>query len=384
MPTSIAPTIDATGVHVPGYAAIRAFLVEQYQTIFGADVYLDPDSQDGQYISILALVMNDWAADIVATYNAFSPATAQGAGLSSVVKINGLARAVPTRSTVDVAVVGVAGTTINGGVVQDANENKWDLPASVVIPDAGTITVTATAQEAGSIAAAVNTVNQIITPVRGWQTVTNASIAAPGSPVESDAALRRRQAIASGLPSVSALGALFAGLGQLTGVTEVSIHENYTDSTDAAGVPEHSIAAVIVGGDVADIAESIALKKTPGCNTFGSTSVVTTDPNGLPITVNFSRPTDVPVDIELEVSPRAGYSSDVETAQIAALTLYGNALGIGETLVFNRLWVPANLAGSPYSGTFEVISLTANGGTADIPVEYDENIVINSVTVTQV
>jgi uncharacterized phage protein gp47/JayE len=385
MPTSIAPTIDATGVHVPSYTDIRQWLVDQYKLIFGADVYLDADGQDGQFLSILALALNDWTADIVSTYNAMSPTTAQGTGLSSVVKINGLSRAIPTQSTVDVDIVGVSGTAINTGIVQDANGVKWDLPALVTIPPAGTITVTATAQDAGSISAPIGTVTNIITPTNGWQSVTNASVATPGSPVESDAALRRRQAVASGLPSVSALGAVQSALGQLVGVTEVApIHENYTDATDADGVPEHSIAVVIVGGDVDDIASTIALKKSPGCNTFGTTSVLTTDPNGLPITINFSRPVDVPVDIVIDVIALAGYSGDVAAEQIASVTAYVNGLNIGAALVFNRIWPSALLNGSASAGTFQIDAMTVNGGTADVPVDYNENIVVNSVTVNQV
>lgn len=384
MPTSIAPVIDATGVHVPSYVDIRAWLVAQYQTIFGADVYLGNDSQDGQYISIVALAFADWTADIVAAYNARSPATAQGAGLSSVVKINGLTRAVPTQSTVDVDVGGTAGTTINNGIVQDANGNKWNLPALVVIPNAGTITVTATGQAAGAIGAPVNTVNQIITPTRGWQTVNNASIAAPGSPVETDAALRRRQGVASALPAVSALGAVIAGLGQLVGVTEVAIHENTTSVVDAAGVPGHSIAAIVIGGDVNAIASSIALKKSPGCGTFGTTTVNTLDPSGIPIAIQFSRPVDILVDVVLNVHALAGYSGAVSAKQQAAVIAYGNGLSIGQALVFNRLWVPAMLAGDVDSGTFQLMTMTVNGGTVDIPVAYNQDIIVNSVTVNLV
>lgn len=48
-----------------------------------------------------------------------SPSTADTDALSRNVKINGIRRAVATKSTVSVVLVGVAGTIINNGIVSD-------------------------------------------------------------------------------------------------------------------------------------------------------------------------------------------------------------------------------------------------------------------------
>ncbi len=378
--TSIAPVIDATGIHVPDFPTIQAWYQDQYRTIYGADVYLGNDSQDGQFLAIIASAMTDYIAALVDDYNSKSPATAQGAGLSSIVKINGIARAIPTLSTVDVQIVGQSGTVITNGVVGDVNLNKWNLPVTVTIPDAGTITVTARAQVAGAISAAANTVTSIITPTLGWQSVTNAAIAAPGSPVESDAALRARQAIAVALPAQNVTGGILAAVGNLTGVTEVTLHENYTDTTDGAGTPPHSISVMVVGGDVDEIAQAIALKKGEGVATFGTTEILTTDTNGYPITIQFSRPVAVNVTMVVNVTAGAGYSTAVTAEIVAALTAYINGLLIGQSVLFTRLWGPALLVGSPNQNTFEITSMTANGGTADIPVAY--NAVATTLAVT--
>jgi uncharacterized phage protein gp47/JayE len=381
MPTPIAPYIDSTGVHVPAYSDILAYFQGGYRTIFGADVYIEPDSQDGQLIGITSLAINDAMASVAAAYNAFSPATAQGTGLSSVVKINGLQRAIPTFSTVDLTLVGVAGTVISSGQVQDQAGFKWALPATVTIPNAGVIVQTATCQTAGAINAAAGAVTQIITPTRGWQTVTNPAAAVPGSPVEVDATLRQRQGIASGLPAISDLGSIKAALGQITGVTEVAIHENYTDTTDAAGTPPHSIACVVTGGDVNTIAQTIALKKTPGGNTFGTTSVLTTDTNGLPITINFSRATTVPVNVAVTLTAQAGYSSDVTAAIKTSVAAFLTALNDGQTMEYTQLFPPALLFGQPGYGTYNLTAMTANGGTVDIPVAYNQTIIAGTVLV---
>ena len=46
--TTIAPTIDETGIHAPTFDQILAWLKSQYKSIYGDDVYLDNDSLDRQ------------------------------------------------------------------------------------------------------------------------------------------------------------------------------------------------------------------------------------------------------------------------------------------------------------------------------------------------
>ncbi len=73
---------------------------------------------------------------MIAAYNSFSPGFAQGAGLSSIVKINGIARKVPSNSQCVVTIVGQAGAQITNGIIGD-NLNlgtQWALPALVTIP----------------------------------------------------------------------------------------------------------------------------------------------------------------------------------------------------------------------------------------------------------
>ncbi len=45
--TTIAPTIDGTGVHVPTFEQILQYFQNGFQQIYGSDIYLENDSQDG-------------------------------------------------------------------------------------------------------------------------------------------------------------------------------------------------------------------------------------------------------------------------------------------------------------------------------------------------
>jgi uncharacterized phage protein gp47/JayE len=342
---SLIAYIDPTGIHAPTYQDVYSALIAQYQAIFGADVYLGNDSQDGQLIGIFAQAIADANNALVANYNAYSPATAQGAGLSSQVKINGLARLVPSNSTAVMTLVGQAGTIINNGIVQDNAGNQWALPTLAIIGLSGTLSITATCTVPGAINAQANAITQIVTPTLGWQSATNPAAAVPGSPTENDATLRIRQSVSTAQPANSVIASISAAVGNVPSVGQWMIYENATGSTDANGVPAHSISPIVSGGTVSAIAAAIQSRKPPGIQTYGTTSAVVIDPVGLPITINFFQLAEVQIYVALTIHPLSGYLSTtgalIQNAMAAAI----NAMTIGETVYLSRLYAPATLSG---------------------------------------
>lgn len=376
MTSPTAPTIDASGISIPEYATVLAWLQAKYREIFGSDVYLGNDSQDGQFLGIVAAAINDGNLAIVDAFNSAGPATAQGEALSSRVKINGISRAVASASQVTLTIVGEAGTTISAGVATDANNNRWALPATVVIPPAGTIDVTATCTTLGAVAAPAGTVTIIATPTRGWQSVTNAAPASQGAPVETDEQLRQRQAQSVALPSLTVLGGILGAVKDVPGVLAATIYENDTDSTDANGQPPHSIAAVVKGGAALDIATAIMRKKTPGTYTHGTTSQTVSDEIGIPHTIRYFQPTDAPMVVEVRLKALSGYTTGIGASIKSAVADHINALGIGQDVMLARLYLPAQLNGGLLSSTFEVLTVKVDNkpGTpaaADVEVAYN-------------
>jgi uncharacterized phage protein gp47/JayE len=356
-------TVDATGIHVPAFQDILAYFVSGYQAIYGADVYLGNDSQDGELISLMATSYNDANTMAVSAYNAFSPVTAQGTGLSSVVKINGISRLIPTNSTVDLTIIGVSGTVLAGAVVSDGTY-RWDLPTTI-IPGSGLIIATATCETIGAITGTAGTITQILTPTAGWQSVSNLGDAVVGQPVELDSALTQRQAVSTMLPSVTVLDGIVGAISLITGVIAVQPYENDTAAPDSNGIPSHSIAIVVNGGDAVAIAQTIATKKSPGAGTYGTTSEVITDVNGVPHIINFFRPTEVVISVTINIHNLPGYTSTIGGNIVSSVVNYINSLGIGQSVLIGRVYVPANLMGpfaillSPNDpATFELLSLT--------------------------
>ena len=253
--------VNAQGIHAPSYAEILEYFTAQAKTIFGSDINLDADTQDGQLLAIFASAINDVNSQAIATYNQFNPNTAVGVGLDSAVKTNGIKRNVATHSTVDLVIVGQAGTTINNGVVSDSFGNNWLLPTQVIIPNNGQITVTAKSENVGVVDALPNSITTIKTPTRGWQTVTNPQTAVSGVPVETDESLRKRQNASTAMASQSVWEGILSTVANLDGVTQVSGIRNDSNETSSDGIPPHSIAVVVEGGDAQGIAKAIFFKE---------------------------------------------------------------------------------------------------------------------------
>lgn len=391
MASPTAPTISEAGITAPSFSDILDYLQTQYRAIFGADVYLGNDSQDGQFIGIIASAINDSNAAAVACYNARTPSTAQGNGLSSAVKINGMQRLVPTFSTVDVDVVGVAGTEITNGMIGDADGNKWALPAYVLIPSSGSVTVTATSAVEGTIIAAAGSVNKIKTPVYGWQTVTNPLAAVPGAPVESDAALRVRQSKSVATPSLTVMDGIVGAVSAVSGVSQVKSYENDTGTTDGNGLPAHSISLVVLGGDATAIATAIAQKKAPGCYTYGTTTINVPDTMGITQPIRFYTPTVVPISVAISLHALTGYTSAIADQIKASVAAYISGLSIGQSVMLTRLYLPANLFGASDSLTFELVSVQiskkpAAVGSSDVAIAFNElaNCVVADIAISVV
>lgn len=373
----IVAQITENGVIAPPYSEILSDLQSQFKEIYGQDIDLDADTADGQWIAIIASALNDANAQIVASHAGYSPSTASGATLSSVVKTNGIARYIATKSTVDLRIIGQAGTTIRGGIVEDINSYRWLLPETVVIPPQGEITETATCQTDGSIPAEPNTVTRIITPTLGWQSVTNPDSASEGAPVETDAQLRRRQTLSVALPSRSVFDGILAGVAAIDGVTALSGIDNDTGQTDENGVPGHSIAIIADGGDAQTIGETIFLKKGPGTGTYGTTTITVKDSYGIPHDIGFSRPTIINVNVKITLQALSGYETDIGNQIKQTVADYINNLAIGESVSYTRLYLPASLCGTNLIQYYKLIAveIAKEGGTvaaADIPIAFNE------------
>jgi uncharacterized phage protein gp47/JayE len=366
--------VDVTGIHNVPYQTILDYVRAKYASIYGSDVYLENDSQDEQLLAVYALGISDANSLAIAVYNAFSPVTAQGVGLSSNVKINGLARLVPSNGTVNVDIGGQNGTQIFNGIVADPDTNvRWLLPPVVEIDITGLVTVTATAENPGAVSGPAGTITKIVTPSAGWQTVNNPADAVQGLPVEVDGTLRQRQAASTMLPSVTIMDGLIGSLKAVLDVVQVKGYHNPTGSVDSNGLPANSISIVTEGGDAATIAGIIALKKTLGTATYGTTVVTVPDTRGGSDVINYFVAALVPITVIIHLTALAGYVFSDGAAASAAVATAINNNAIGDDVITTTLYGPAY---SPNTGTYVINSIliarTGSPGASNVVIAFNE------------
>lgn len=367
------PSLDDKGLHTPQYAEIQEHLMEEYRRIFGTDengesLYLGPDTQDYQMISLIAMAYDDAMSALEAAYTSRNPNYAVGASLDMLLPINGLRRELATNSTVTLNLTGLPGASMPANLqATDVKDNVWRIPAAFTFDTAGKASVPAQCVVAGAIQADPSTITMIRTPTAGWYSVTNEAAATPGRDVEKDSEAKSRRAESVALPSRSILEGIKAALLNIEATDRVAVYENKESATNADGIPGHSICAVVEGGEDESIASALFLKKAPGSGTYGDVEITITDGYGEPATVSFFRPVAANIIVNITLKKLQGWDDGmIETIQ-AAVAEYAHEVGIGSEYVVSYLWSLVFSAVQSATPAFSISAITAKKGTGGTP-----------------
>lgn len=300
--------------------------------IYGADINVEPNSPDGQMVNIVAQGKADVLDMIVQIYNSFDPDKAIGIALDARAAINGVTR-LPgsyTQQNITVTVdraLSLAGQNldpVNAFTIQDATGNQYQLVNGYSFGGAASTSLLFQATKIGSISSALNSITIPVTIQLGVLSVNNPSGATlVGANEESDFSLRLRRARLVSLPGTGYLTNLYAALYAVVGLTEVKVYENTTNTTDANGVPGHSIWVIAAGGTNADVGFAIYRKRSAGCGMKGAITVPILQVDGTIFDVLFDRPTDEDIYISFDVVAITGtIDTDYIRAQIATILSY--------------------------------------------------------------
>ena len=349
---------------------------------------LEPSTPDALKIAIDAEVFSILDEAAREAYNSKDPNKAAGIQLDMICALTGTQRIQGTPSDVVLTLTGTNGTLVpSGSLVEDINEVQWVTTADATI-DNGVATVAAQAVIVGRVEAAAGTITRIKTVIAGWQSVTNDTVATPGTDQETDSQLRLRRAATVAAPGNNQIDSMRGELLLTEGVRHAIVYENEEAAPDSDGLPGHSIAAVVDGGTDADVALSIYMKKNPGVTLHQAgtpVSVIVTSPNYPEQTkeIRFGRPTAVPIIMAVNITDDGSLPGDVEDEITAAIIDYASGttesgqffnstgFGIGEDVTLSRMYTPVNQIIGSYGNSF-VTSLTLQGGSADVVVAFDE------------
>ena len=179
---------------------------------------------------------------------------------------------------------------------------------------------------------------------------------------EDDATVRARIAGTMAGRGAGSLDSIQAAVSLCQFVRSCKVYENDTDTTDANGIPAHSIAAVIYGGNGPAVAQAIYDHKAPGIGTYGSTSETILDLNGNSHVINFSRTVTRRTFVWMSIRrlPGIDETAVTETVTAAVNDYINNQLGVAEGLQIPILYAVAYNADPDLAKTFAIADIYAN------------------------
>ncbi len=248
-------------------------------------------------------------------------------------------------------------------VIADTTQAAWNPSQNAYIIPIGTGSITATVQAVnagtqGNIAA--NTLTDLMTPIQGVQTVTNASTYSNGVNAETDSALKSRFSLyLSGLRAgiASSVASAIAGLQQ-------GIQYSLTQNQAYNGTTQNGYFYVVIN------------PSTPALQTSVSSAINAICP--LSVTFGVFAATAVTANVTMTATAASGYTHAQAAANIqTAIQNYILGLGLGVSVYWSELYAVAYGA----AGVQEVTALTLNGGTADLTISAQQAATAGTITV---
>jgi uncharacterized phage protein gp47/JayE len=314
-------------------------------------------------VNIIAQAKTDVLELSQQIYNSFDPDKAVGTSLDARCAINGVIRNAGTKTIQNVVVTTDRALTLPGldtsvtpFTVADTSGNQYQLVSTYAFVGAASTALVFQAALIGAVSSLPNTIISIVTVTLGVTAVNNpATYTTLGLNEETDYALRIRRQKSVALPSQGYLEGLIGALLDTTDVTEAVVYENDTNTTDANGIPGHSIWCVVEGGTNSAVANAIYVKRNAGCGMKGSVTVPVLQADGSFFSIKFDRPTSENLYISFDIVAVTGsVDASFIRNQILSLLTYS----IAQPAVASEI-------------TALVESIAPNGSISDMGVSND-------------
>jgi hypothetical protein len=399
---SIYERVTSNGVVLVDTAAIVAEVTAEFKSFLGlgSSDTIDPSTTEGRELSAEVTARTNAARALAYMQNQMNPDLADGVHFDATYANMGGERDAAEQSTCDCLLAGVAGTIIPAGAIaQDDNGELWILVSETTIPAGGSITSSFRAENFGPIAAAIGEINQIVSGVVGWETITNESIASLGKNEQTLFSAKQQRKRELGANSRGVSYSVISAVSQLDGVNGVQFRENRKNITqviDNLTIPANNMWLCVDGGAGSEIAEQYVIN-TWSADFYGEHNTITesyTDEiSGQVLSVEIDRPTDVPV--KINISARVASSDNATDAVKEAIIEYANgnidgangfSLG-NDVSPFEIAWAVNNylLASNVYVTLVQVTTVAADTpstNTLDLELWQKASITESNISVT--
>jgi uncharacterized phage protein gp47/JayE len=331
------PGLTPTGFEIKTLEQIQESLVTDQRSEIDPGLDVEAETVLGQLNGIFGSALAECWEQLQEVYKTFDRDAAEDDALDSLGTLLGVPRPEDSPSTAPLTLNLDAGTTVPAGsIVALETRNDVQFVSLEPVTNSGfapaNFTVDFECTVDGPTAAPAGQLNEIITPVTGWNTATNALDAKLGRLTANNQeyrALLERAVAIQGSATVRAIQAdVLQANEDLVGdpIISVTVYENTGDTVDSNGLPGHSIEVLIFDDQDPGNDEVIALRiwraKAAGIGTYGNVSTIVETDAGDNVEMFFSRPTLKPVWVELTVSVNPAIApadvADLVKAQIVS------------------------------------------------------------------
>ena len=271
---------------------IRTDLINKFKAVYGANINVEQNSPDGQFINILAQIKRDILDLITQLYNNIDVDAVYGLAQQILYKLNGITINAYTYSYVYVNVTATEDVTLaglddnidnidgTGYTVRDVNGNRYILASTTNLTAGTTTLLNFRAAELGSVTSLANTITVMETIQKGISGVNNpANNYITGNTGETTAQFRQRRNKTMNVASQGFTDSIESQMLNILGVTQCKAYDNKGDTT-VDGIPPHTLWVVVEGGTPEEIGQIIYANIPPGIPMKGSRSVAITKPSG--------------------------------------------------------------------------------------------------------
>lgn len=364
--------ITETGYNRKTFNDLVQEMEDRARALFGPEIQLDENSFFGLLIRNYAFFQDEIWQLQDQTYNGAYIDTAEGVQLDAVVKYADVSRNQSVASTGTVTFTGADSTLIPEGTLVASGDIQFttDFEGFLITVD---VDIAVTAVELGTDSnVPATTIDTLINPIFGIDSITNDDATTGGQDEETDSELRSRYFLTLQTGGKATLDAIRSDILQVTGVRTATIIENVTNVTDGDGRPPHSFESVVDGGDDTAVAQAILDSKAAGIDTFGSVTEIVQDDSGTDRTINFSRPVEFDIWVNITVTTSANYPVDGDDQVNDAIVDFINALLIGDDVVVTQLIAESFTIAGVIDSFVEISDDNITFDTTNIVIDDDE------------
>ncbi|WP_419882799.1 baseplate J/gp47 family protein [Peribacillus sp. B-H-3] len=337
--------LDENGFNRKTYAMLIEEMNDKAKELFGETINLSPRTFLGILIRLYAWFLTIIWQVMESVYNNSFPGTATGVSLDRAVKFKGLTRNKEGYSYGKIRIRGEPGNTIEAGFIVGTKRNIYfETVQDAVLDELGVSIVDIYASETGSQGnVAAGDITEILYPdPEVVFEVINLEPTSGGRDRETDSELYARYQESPSNSGSSDIESIESTLLETKGVRDAVVYQN-TKSVEKDGIPAHSIAPFVFGGDDDEVARAIFAVKSGGIESFGTIIREVRDSKGQQHFVGFSRPEEVQVYVKVSLTKKSDFPSDgLKMARSQVLSYIGgkdesgteySGLGLNENVI---------------------------------------------------